>query len=67
MHLSMLMRSCVYAENCIVPVQAPEVFARNFGTQADMWSLGMLAYQTLSNRCVASRLPVAHAVALWLG
>lgn len=48
-------------------MQAPEVFARNFGTQADMWSLGMLAYQTLSNRCVASRLPVAHTVALWLG
>lgn len=32
-------------------VQAPEVYARNFGTQADMWSLGMLAYQALSDRC----------------
>ena len=30
---------------------APEVYARNFGMQADMWSLGMLTYQALSDRC----------------
>lgn len=30
---------------------APEVFARSFGRPSDMWSLGMLAYQALSDRC----------------
>lgn len=29
---------------------APEVLARSFGRPADMWSLGVLAYQALSNR-----------------
>lgn len=29
---------------------APEVLARSFGRPADMWSLGMLAYQALSDR-----------------
>lgn len=33
---------------------APEVFERSFGRPADMWSLGVLAYQALSNRCFTS-------------
>jgi serine/threonine protein kinase len=52
----------------VLHLQAPEVFERNFGTQADMWSLGMLAYQTLSNRCAASQASVPHSAMLpaWL-
>ena len=46
------------------PLQAPEVFARNFGTQADMWSLGMLAYQMLSNRCMASNVGCLYVALL---
>lgn len=35
---------------------APEVFARSFSLPADMWSMGMLAYQAIANRC-APQLP----------
>jgi serine/threonine protein kinase len=31
---------------------APEVFDRAFSLPADMWSMGMLAYQAVANRCV---------------
>ena len=30
---------------------APEVFDRAFSLPADMWSMGMLAYQGIANRC----------------
>ncbi len=30
---------------------APEVFDRAFALPADMWSMGMLAYQGIANRC----------------
>ncbi len=49
---------------------APEVFRREYGVQADMWSLGMMLYHFISNRfpfwsalTAASRLPHCTASA----
>ena len=37
---------------------APEVFARAFSLPADMWSMGMLAYQAIANRCAPPPFPI---------
>ena len=54
---------------------APEVFRREYGVQADMWSLGMMLYHFISHRfpfwfvltaasqlphCTASAMPAQH-------
>ncbi len=54
---------------------APEVFRREYGVQADMWSLGMMLYHFISQRfpfwsaltaasqlphCTASAMPAHH-------
>ena len=48
---------------------APEVFDRAFGLPADMWSMGMLAYQGIANRCAeatAATCSEARSVSLTL-
>ena len=43
---------------------APEVFDRAFGLPADMWSMGMLAYQGIANRCAPRTLLLVLALSV---